>query len=165
MSIRSYVKTTLLLALVTLGLGGFLLHARIHEPATNPANYVPFISGILSVIVVPLLFAFRGTVDYGYVLNGFLAITGIITMAHFSIVHWPGQATFVTLFTGTLLADIALAAGKFFAGKALFDLEKFGYDANRKKVGASYRYPNYGWWAIHLVLIAVVYALGNLLWR
>ena len=54
---------------------------------------------------------------------------------------------------------------EFFVGKALFDLEFFGYDATRPKKGVTYRYPHLGWWLIHFVLVALVYYLGNRLWR
>ena len=54
--------------------------------------------------------------------------------------------------------------GKFFVGKALFELETFGYDPNRPKAGLTYRYPNMGWWLIHLVAVSLLYYLGNRLW-
>jgi hypothetical protein len=65
----------------------------------------------------------------------------------------------------TTLADILILWGKFFIGKALFDLEFFGYDAAKEKKGVSYRYPNMGWWFIHLVTVSIVYYLGFMLWR
>jgi hypothetical protein len=65
----------------------------------------------------------------------------------------------------TTVADILIAWGRFFVGKALFDLEILGYDLVREKKGISYRYPNLGWWAIHLVAVSLVYGAGNLLWR
>lgn len=60
--------------------------------------------------------------------------------------------------------DILIVWGKFFIGKVLFELETFGYDANRPKAGITYRYPNMGWWLIHLAAISLVYYLGNRLW-
>jgi len=165
MSIRSYIKTTLLAALITLALGGVLLHTRIHPFTRNSSNFVPFISGILSIVIVPLLFSFKKTVSYGYVLNGMLAILGTVVMAHFTIVHWPKPLSIEALLLQTTLADIALLWGKFFVGKALFDLESHGYDANTVKKGIFYRYPNYGWWLVHLIAISLVYYLGKLIWR
>jgi hypothetical protein len=64
-----------------------------------------------------------------------------------------------------LLADILILWGKFFIGKALFELETFGYDQNKLKVGITYRYPNMGWWMIHRIAISLVYFLGNHFWR
>src|SRR4030043_977942 len=163
MTIRTYTKAILLTALVTLSFGGFLLHVRIHPVAQNSANLIPLVCGGLSILVIPLLFSFKKTVEYGYVLNGILVIIGTIGMAHFSIVHWPAPATVGAILLKTTLADIAILWGKFFVGKALFDLEFFGYDPHKAKKGITYRYPNLGWWTVHLVAISLVYLLGNLL--
>lgn len=165
MSIRTYIRSMLLLSLVAISTGGFLLHLRIHPLDGNSSNFVPFISGILGILIVPLLFSFKKTLGYGYVLNGLLVIIGTITMAHFTIAHWPEPITFGSLLLGTTLADIMILWGKFFIGKALFDLEAYGYDPNKIKKGATLRYPNLGWWIIHLITISLIYYLGNLLWR
>jgi hypothetical protein len=168
MTVRNYTRTLLLLALFTLGLGGFLLHLRAHvftHLSTNPAFYSPLISGILSVVVIPLLFLSKKTMAYGYVLNGMLAILGTVTMAHFSIAHLALPLSFGTIMFKTTFADIMLLWGKFFVGKVLFDLELFGYDNTREKKGSFYRYPHLGWWTVHLVVISTVYSLGHILWR
>lgn len=165
MSTKTYVKTILLAGLITLSIGGLLLHSRIHPVSSNYSNLVPAISGILGILVVPLLFLFRRTTAYGYVLNGFLVIIGTITMAHFSFAHWPSPVTVHAVFLNTLLADILVLWGKFFIGKALFDLEFFGYDAVKEKKGKTYRYPNMGWWLVHLAAVSFVYYLGHALWR
>jgi hypothetical protein len=165
MTVRTYTKTILLAALITLSLGGFLLHSRIHPIAKNPANLIPAISCLLSIFVIPALFSFKKTVEYGYVLNGFLVIIGTIAMAHLSLVNWPAPATVGAILFKTTLADILILWGKFFVGKALFDLEFFGYDPRKTKKGKTYRYPNLGWWLIHLAVISLVYVLGNQLWR
>jgi len=165
MTIKTYIKSILLIALITVSLGGFLLHLRIHPVSNNSLNLIPFISGILSIIVVPLLFSFKNTIAYGYVLNGFLVIIGTITMAHFSIVHLPDPITLELILLNTTLGDILILWGKFFIGKTLFDLEFYGYDHNKTKKGKTYRYPNIGWWIIHLATISIIYFLGNILWR
>jgi len=165
MTRRIYVKSMLMIALVVLALGGFLLHLRIHSVADNPSNIIPVIAGILSIIVVPLLFAYKNTVQYGYVLNGMLAILGTITMAHFSFAHWPAPPTVASILTKTLLADILILWTIFLVGKALFELETFGYDPDKPKKGIIYRYPNMGWWFVHLVGASIVYTLGHQLWR
>lgn len=165
MTNRTYVKSTLLGGLIALSLGGFLLHVRIHPFAENHSNIVPVISCVLSIIFVPLLFSFRKTISYGYVLNGFLAIIATVTMSHFSIVHWPSPATLKGIIFTTTLPDILIVWSKFFVGKSLFDLETFGYDSDRVRIGKTYRYPNMGWWFVHLVAISIVYTLGKLLWR
>jgi hypothetical protein len=94
-----------------------------------------------------------------------LAIIGTILMAHFSIAHWPAQTTFASIILETTLPDILILWTIFFIGKALFDLETFGYDPKKPKVGVTYRYPNMGWWFVHLAGLSIVYTLGNLLWR
>jgi hypothetical protein len=165
MSARTYIKSTLLIGLLVLSIGGLLLHSRIHPVGANHSNLVPAISGLLAVLVVPLLFCFRKTTAYGYVLNGFMVITGTITMSHFSIAHWPNPATVQAVLLNTLLADILILWSKFFVGKSLFDLEFFGYEAAREKKGKSFRYPNMGWWFVHLGTVSIVYYLGHILWR
>jgi hypothetical protein len=165
MTRRISVKSMLMAALVVLALGGFLLHVRIHPVATNFSNITPVIAGILSIILVPLLFAYKKTVQYGYVLNGMLAIIGTITMAHFSLAHWPAPPTVVSILTKTLLADILILWTIFLIGKALFELETFGYDPDKPKKGINYRYPNMGWWFVHLAGASIVYTLGHQLWR
>jgi hypothetical protein len=165
MTRRIYVKSMLMTALITLPLGGLLLHLRIHSVADNPSNVIPVIAGILSVLVVPLLFACKKTVQYGYVLNGMLAIIGTIVMAHFSLAHWPAPSTAVSIITKTLLADILILWTIFLVGKALFELETFGYDPDKPKKGVIYRYPNMGWWFVHLIGTSLVYTLGHYLWR
>jgi hypothetical protein len=165
MTVKTYIKTTLLLGLVALSVGGFFLHLRIHPIAKNPANIVPIVSGLLGTVIVPLLFLSRKLISYGYVINGIEAIIGTVVMAHYSIVHWPTPATPIAVLLHTLLADILVLWAKFFSGKALFDLEFYGYDQSRVMKGKTYRYPNYGWWFIHLGTISLIYYLGHLLWR
>ena len=165
MTVRTYTKSILLVGLWTLSIGGLLLHCRIHPVKANYSNLVPAVSGVLSVLVVPLLFCFRRSIAYGYVLNGFLVITGTITMAHFSIAHWPSPATVQAVLLNTTLADILILWARFFIGKALFDLEFFGYEAAKEKKGITYRYPNMGWWLVHLAVVSIVYYLGHILWR
>jgi hypothetical protein len=165
MTVKTSIKSILLGALVALALGGFLLHTRVHPIEKNASNFVPFITGILGVIVVPLLYLSKRTISYGYVLNGFSVIVGTVTMAHFSIVHFPSPFALKSIFLNTLLADILLLWGNFFVGKALFDLETFGYAADKEKKGKPFRYPNMGWWFVHLAAVSLVYYIGNLFWR
>jgi hypothetical protein len=164
-STKTYIKTILLIGLVTLSIGGLLLHSRIHPATEKDENLIPAIIGVMGIVVVPALFWFKKTIAYAYVINGFAVIIGTITMAHFSIAHWPKETTVKTILLGTLLADILILWGKFFIGKAVFDLEFFGYDAGKEKKGKTYRYPNMGWWMVHLAGVSVVYYLGNVLWK
>lgn len=165
MSTRSYVRVFLLCAFVSLYLGGLLLHLRIHPLGARSSNLVPFVAAVLGLLVVPALFSFRRLVEYGYVLNGMLVIVGTVTMTHFSIVHWPTHTAFGTVLLKTMLPDILILWGNFFVGKSLFELEVYGYDPNRERRGKTYRYPNLGWWIVHLAAISAVYTIGHTLWR
>ncbi len=165
MTVKTYVKTTLFIALIVISVGGLLLHLRIHPVSKNTSNLLPVVSGILSILVVPLLLSGRKTMGYGYTLNGFLVIIGSIAMAHFAVANWPQPATVGSIIMKTTLPDILVLWTKFFIGKAIFDLELYGYDPGRQKVGKSYRYPNTGWWLVHFAAVSVVYTLGGWLWR
>lgn len=165
MNRKNMLKTVLIAGLFFLALGGWLLHLRVHPVEVNKSNLVPFISGIISVFCLPLMFCFKPTITLAYILNGFFAIIGTITMAHFSIVHFTAPATFEVIFLNTTLADISLLWGKFAIGKVIFDLEFLKTDTDIKPAGRFFRYPNMGWWWVHLFALAIVYALGNILWK
>jgi hypothetical protein len=163
-TIKTDIRSILLGALVTLSFAGFMIHARIHLIAQNASFAVPFVAGILSVAVIPALFWFKRTLTYGYVLNGFLCIIGTVTMANFTIANWSAPTAPPDILLKSMVIDILIVWGKFFIGKALFELETFGYDPNRPKAGITYRYPNMGWWLIHLAAVSLVYYLGNRFW-
>lgn len=165
MTVKTYIRSILLGAFMALALAGFILHFRVHPITQNPSFIVPFGAGILSIVVVPALFWFKRTVAYGYILNGFLCIIGTVTMGHFAIARWSAPTAPPDILLRSMLIDILIVWGKFFVGYALFSLETFGYAPNRTKAGISYRYPNMGWWLIHLGAVGIVYFLGNSLWR
>lgn len=165
MNRKKILKATLLAGLFSLALGGWLLHLRIHSPVKGAGYLVPFISGLLSVFCLPFLFWFRRTIALAYIINGFMTILGTITMAYFSVVFFKGPVTAANIILNTTLADIALLWGKFFIGKALFDLEYLKSDADTVVKGRFFRYPNMGWWLAHLFALATVYALGNIFWK
>ncbi len=165
MNRKRVIKATLILGLFFLSLGGWLLHLRIHPLAMNKANFIPYISGIISVFCLPLLFWFRPSIILAYLLNGFLVIIGTIAMAHFSVIHFKGPVTLAGIISNTLFADIAVLWAKFALGKALFDLEFLKSDADTVGKGRFFRYPNMGWWWVHLFALGIVYALGNIFWK
>ena len=117
MSTKTYTKSLLLVALTLMASGGFLLHLRIHPPADHSYNFIPAVSGVLSIVVVPCLLSFKRTLSYGYVLNGMLAILGTIAMAHFSIAHWPSPAAIDDVALRTTLADILILWDKVLLGR------------------------------------------------
>ena len=164
MTVKIYIRSILLGGLVCLALGGFIIHARIHVITQNHSFILPFAAGLLSIVAVPVLFWFRRTAAYGYVLNGFLCILGTVTMSHFAIARWSDPASSPDIFLKSMVIDILIVWGKFFIGKALFELETFGYDPEKRKAGAAYRYPQLGWWLVHLAGVGFVYFLGHRFW-
>jgi len=160
------VRLTLILALFFLALGGWLFHLQYHEPAKDAENYIPTVAGLISVFVTPVLFIFRATIPFAYLINGITTIIGTIAMVHFSIKNPPDVWTLKTILLGTLLADILILWGKFAVGKALFELESAMRqpDAPMRK-GRFFRFPNMGFWYVHVVTLTVVYLLGAYLWK
>jgi len=159
------LKATLIACLFFLALGGWLLHLRTHPLVQAEENMIPFLAGIASVLILPFLFWFKRTINFAYILNGFLVIIGTITMAHFSYVHFKGPVTLAGILMNTTCADIMLSWGKFIAGKALFDLEPLRAETDLTIRGRFFRYPNMGWWWVHLIVLTAVYALGHIIWR
>jgi hypothetical protein len=115
-----------------MAVSGLLLHARIHPFLTpdkaNPdqmlfrgsyvaATFLP----ILDVVLVTLLFSFRRTAAYGYLLNGLLVIYGTVLMGHFAIAKLASidAPLYIKLFKSTL-PDIGLAWADFLVGAVLY---------------------------------------------
>jgi hypothetical protein len=86
-------------------------------------------------------------------------------MAHFSLKNAPAVWTLQSVLFKTLLAEIAILWGKFVVGKALFEIELLKQPADAVRKGRFFRYPNMGWWWVHLVALSVVYTLGYLIWK
>ena len=111
-----------------------MLHFRIHNfmiadklhPDTfllDRTRFLATLFPLVDVILVTALFMSRKTAVYGYLLNGLIVIYGTIFMAHFSISEMIVKSIPLSsmLFKSTL-ADIGIAWGDFFVGKALYDL-------------------------------------------
>jgi len=163
---KDYFRLTLILAILFLALGGWLLHLRIHPPAKDAENYIPAVAGFISVIIIPVLFIFRSTTPFAYLLNGMTVIIGTITMAHFSIKSPPQVWNLQTILLGTLLADIVLLWGKFAIGKALFEMEvTVNHADDPVRSGRFFRFPNMGFWFAHVVTLTAVYIIGTYFWK
>ena len=54
-------------------------------------------------------------------------------MGHYAIARRSDPASPPDILLKSMLIDILIVWGKFFVGKALFELETFGYDPNRQK--------------------------------
>ena len=163
---KDYLRAVLILAIFFLALGGWLLHLRIHPITKDAENYIPLVAGFISVLVIPVLFIFRSTIPFAYLLNGMTVIIGTITMTHFTIENHPPVWTLQTIFLGTLLADIIMLWGKFAVGKALFELELAVNQPDAPmRSGRFFRFPNMGFWFAHLVTLTAVYLIGNYYWK
>ncbi len=159
MTQKMYLKTFLLAALVCIALGGFLLHFGIHPifgERALLADFVPFVAGLMTIFIVTSLFLIKGMMPFAYLMNGMLVIIGAITMTTYSVTpqHFPLWPDILVLFT------------VFCIGKLLFEVE-MTVEANLVKLrhkGRFFRYPNMGYWFVHLVTLSVVFALGHFLW-
>ena len=163
---KDYLRLVLILAIFFLALGGWLLHLRIHPIAKDAENYIPLVAGFISVFLIPVLFIFRSTISFAYLLNGMTVIIGTITMTHFSIENHPQVWTLQTILLGTCLPDILMLWGKFAVGKALFDLDPV---INRPDAdissGRFFRFPNMGFWFVHVITLTAVYLIGSYFWK
>jgi len=151
---KKRIRILLILGLFFASAGGGWFHYAYHPYAKTGYGWVPFIVGLLSLLVVPILFYFRKTLNLAYLINGFSVIIGTITMAHFSLQIsglWP---------------DILILWAKFAIGRAIFCLEVYPMDSNPHVKGWNLiRYPQLGFWFVHLAAWSLVYFLGQYLWR
>ncbi len=163
---KDYLHMILIIAVVILALGGWLLHLHIHLLSDDTENYIPFVSGLISIIVIPALFIFRSTIPFAYLLNGMTVIIGTITMTHFTIENPPPVWTFQSFFMATLIAEIIILWGKFAVGKAIYELESTVKNPeNPRSKGRFFRFPNMGFWLVHVVTLTVVYTISIYFWK
>ncbi len=159
MTQKKYLKIFLLSALVFVTLGGFLLHFGIHPIYGERAllvDFVPFIAGLMAIFIVTSLFMIKKLFPFAYLLNGMLVIIGAVCMTAFTLTpkHFPLWPDIISLFS------------VFCIGKLLFELEMTipsNLDTPRRK-GRFFRYPNMGYWFVHIVTLSVVFSLGHILW-
>lgn len=166
MTQKNGLRMQLILALVFLSLGGWLLHTRIHPVAKDAENWIPLVSGFLSVVVIPLLCCFRRTLPWGYLLNGMTVIVGTITMTAFTCENPPEVWNLQTVLLGTLLADIVLLWGKFAVGQALYAVDRMATQPDAPcPTGRFFRFPNLGFWLAHLFAMSAIYTASKLFWK
>jgi hypothetical protein len=114
--------TGLILALAFMSAGGWLLHFRIHSVLPDEAgvreleNLIPFVVGLVSMLVTPVLLWFARTLILGYLLNGIGAVIGVVLMIYYSTTIVRHPLTLAGILTGTLLADVLIAFAKLFVG-------------------------------------------------
>jgi hypothetical protein len=163
---KDYLRLNLILAIFFLALGGWLLHLRIHPVAKDAENWIPAVAGFISVVIIPVLFIFRSTIPFAYLLNGMTVIIGTIAMTRFSIENLPQVWTLKTILMGTLFADIMILWGKFALGKALFEMDLVvSHPDVPKRTGRFFRFPNMGFWFVHVMTLTVAYIIGGYFWK
>ncbi len=145
-----------ILSLIFISLGGWMMHYRIHPISENPFYYLPFITGLLNIIFVPVLFHYKKTAILAYLINGFSVIIGAILMAHLSLLRISSSTTLSDMLFKTTSAYIFISSSKLFIGQMIL----------------SYYYPTglgrfftAWWWTRHFVYLSAVYTLGFYLWR
>jgi hypothetical protein len=145
-----------ILALLFLSLGGWLLHFRIHPVSNNPSNFVPFVLGLVNIIITPLLFNQKKTVIIAYLINGLGVIIGGIIMAHFSFSVLPKPFTFTNIIFKTALGDIFILFSKLFIGQTIL-LHFYPNGLGRMFTPS--------WWVRHFFYLTIAYSLGHFLWK
>ena len=89
----------------------------------NSTRFLATLFPLIDVVLVTSLFMSRKTAVYGYLLNGLIVIYGTILMSHFSISEIIAKSVpLSSMLLKSTLADIGIAWGDFFVGKALYDL-------------------------------------------
>lgn len=144
-------------ALIFLSLGGWLLHLKIHAPfeeGTNPANLIPFVIGLLNVVLVPVLFNYKKTAILAYLINGFSVVIGTVLMAHIALPQVLNSPNLSTIFVRSTLPDIFILLPKLFIGQIIL---QYYYPAGLGRMFTPF------WWVKHFVYVAVVYYIGILL--
>ncbi len=126
-------RKLLILVLFLLALSSLLLHYRIHpyyipnklDPTQKIFSFTYFLASLFSfidLIFVTAFFMSRKTAVYGYLLNGLIAIYGVVLMAHFSINNIlmanipPGEWILKSNFK-----DVCVTMADFFVSKVLYD--------------------------------------------
>ncbi|MGA2143278.1 MAG: hypothetical protein ABSG94_12810 [Brevinematales bacterium] len=167
MTQKRYLSVALVICLLMISIGSFITHARGHLISENPAYLVPFLAGLISILVLPLMFLNKRLVAYAYLINGMLTLIGTITLIHFAFVSMPRRVNLNYLIMKSVLPDILILWSVFAIGKLIYDLEMTSantLDGPRPK-GRFIRYPNMGYWLIHLFALSIIYFLGHVLWR
>jgi hypothetical protein len=115
-------------ALVGLSVGAVMLHYKIHPPSGGWTYLLANTFTWLNLVLVSVLFLFRGTAVWGLLLNSFIAFMGIIMMADYSIEAWLHgwiKVNFseqpINWLLETTFPDIAILVAHFLVGVALYN--------------------------------------------
>jgi hypothetical protein len=140
--------------LLLLSLGGLLIHLRMHPITENPANFVPFVFGIVNSVLVILFFINNNTAVIAYLINGFGVIIGIIMMVDFSLSNLPYPLTIGKLFLKTTFPYILILFAKLLPAHIIL-MHYFPSGTGRLFT--------LFWWFRHFLYVTVIYILGHLL--
>lgn len=145
-----------ILALIFISLGGWMLHFRAHSITDHSVNLLPFLLGLVDIVITPILFNHKKTVIIAYLINGIGVIVGSLAMAAFSLSHLPEPLTFTSLIFRTTLADIFILFSKLFIGQVILS---YFYPAGLGRLFTPF------WWVRHFCYLSIIFTLGHFLWR
>jgi hypothetical protein len=150
------------IALILLSVGGWIIHGRAHPVSfdaanpSHPAFLIPFMFGILNVVVTPMLLSFARTMIVGYLINGIAVIVGTLSMGALSASHLPSPLTLPSVFMKTTLSDIILLFPKLFLGQMVL----LHYHPH----GMGRMFTPF-WWLRHFFYLGIFFTLGYVAWR
>jgi hypothetical protein len=105
-----------ILAFFLVSLGGLILHLRIHPPVLEGKLrvffLVPAVFAGAATFILPFMFNSRKLYPYAYMINLAAVITGTVTMAYFSVTHWKGPVTIMTIVFNSTFPDIVILLAK-----------------------------------------------------
>ncbi|EKD83816.1 MAG: hypothetical protein ACD_39C00434G0003 [uncultured bacterium] len=98
--------------LFCMALGGFLLHYRVHPPSRDSFNLIAVLFTLFNTLILPVMFFYRKTVPWAYIINATSVVVGVITMTWFSIANWKDPVSLYYLMFHSTLADSLILIGK-----------------------------------------------------
>jgi hypothetical protein len=143
-------------SIIFLSVSGWLIHLSRHPISDDPSNFIPFIFGILSIFIVPILLNWKRTYLIGYLINGFSVIIGAVLMAKLSISRLSVPVSFSDILFRTLLGSIFILLPKLFIGQMIL------HHYHPSGLGRMF---TAWWWTRHFVYFTIVFTIGHRLWR
>ncbi len=98
--------------LFCMALGGFFLHYRIHPPQRDAFNLIGTLFPLFNALILPVMFFFRRTMPWAYILNATSVVAGVVTMTWFSVANWKDPLTLYNILFHSTLADSLILMGK-----------------------------------------------------
>ncbi len=105
--------------LFLLSLGGLLIHIKIHPVSVTAFNWTPVICAIASTIFIPIMFNYKKTWRWAYILNWATVIIGTMTMAYWSLTAQKLNMSFYDIFVKSTFADIIILGSKLSFGQII----------------------------------------------